>query len=145
MIRRPPRSTRTDTLFPYTTLFRSTTQNDQLSWGNGGDGPLQIVVGGNYVKQDPINAVDRAISRFPAPYATSCAAGGCSGFLPNGRYSIFGPGPGQRPDLPLNGPVIGRPARSEERIVGEECVSTCSSRGEPPVLTNKAITHKTIT
>src|SRR3546814_4742971 len=26
MIRRPPRSTRTDTLFPYTTLFRSETQ-----------------------------------------------------------------------------------------------------------------------
>src|SRR3546814_20582394 len=25
MIRRPPRSTRTDTLFPYTTLFRSST------------------------------------------------------------------------------------------------------------------------
>src|SRR3546814_16676752 len=28
MIRRPPRSTRTDTLFPYTTLFRST------GWGD---------------------------------------------------------------------------------------------------------------
>src|SRR3546814_6601823 len=27
MIRRPPRSTRTDTLFPYTTLFRSTDGN----------------------------------------------------------------------------------------------------------------------
>src|SRR3546814_10433467 len=27
MIRRPPRSTRTDTLFPYTTLFRSTLRN----------------------------------------------------------------------------------------------------------------------
>src|SRR3546814_1265371 len=27
MIRRPPRSTRTDTLFPYTTLFRSGRQN----------------------------------------------------------------------------------------------------------------------
>src|SRR3546814_3340487 len=26
MIRRPPRSTRTDTLFPYTTLFRSTAE-----------------------------------------------------------------------------------------------------------------------
>src|SRR3546814_14853749 len=26
MIRRPPRSTRTDTLFPYTTLFRSTVE-----------------------------------------------------------------------------------------------------------------------
>src|SRR3546814_3943439 len=28
MIRRPPRSTRTDTLFPYTTLFRSQRQRD---------------------------------------------------------------------------------------------------------------------
>src|SRR3546814_7389453 len=27
MIRRPPRSTRTDTLFPYTTLFRSTSRS----------------------------------------------------------------------------------------------------------------------
>src|SRR3546814_19078300 len=32
MIRRPPRSTRTDTLFPYTTLFRSNgyTEDDRL-------------------------------------------------------------------------------------------------------------------
>src|SRR3546814_1701812 len=30
MIRRPPRSTRTDTLFPYTTLFRSAAAGDQL-------------------------------------------------------------------------------------------------------------------
>src|SRR3546814_1639634 len=29
MIRRPPRSTRTDTLFPYTTLFRSARRQDQ--------------------------------------------------------------------------------------------------------------------
>src|SRR3546814_21055557 len=29
MIRRPPRSTRTDTLFPYTTLFRSVSLRDQ--------------------------------------------------------------------------------------------------------------------
>src|SRR3546814_2968269 len=28
MLRRPPRSTRTDTLFPYTTLFRSTNTSD---------------------------------------------------------------------------------------------------------------------
>src|SRR3546814_2511775 len=28
MIRRPPRSTRTDTLFPYTTLFRSGSDNN---------------------------------------------------------------------------------------------------------------------
>src|SRR3546814_983352 len=31
MIRRPPRSTRTDTLFPYTTLFRSTCGEDPRS------------------------------------------------------------------------------------------------------------------
>src|SRR3546814_13902226 len=34
MIRRPPRSTRTDTLFPYTTLFRS---------GDGASNPFQTV------------------------------------------------------------------------------------------------------
>src|SRR3546814_5043913 len=31
MIRRPPRSTRTDTLFPYTTLFRSDFRNEGMS------------------------------------------------------------------------------------------------------------------
>src|SRR3546814_12594746 len=30
MIRRPPRSTRTDTLFPYTTLFRSASSVEEL-------------------------------------------------------------------------------------------------------------------
>src|SRR3546814_9801773 len=33
MIRRPPRSTRTDTLFPYTTLFRSTVMRDLEATG----------------------------------------------------------------------------------------------------------------
>src|SRR3546814_10720344 len=36
MIRRPPRSTRTDTLFPYTTLFRSQWSGDA---GPGSDAP----------------------------------------------------------------------------------------------------------
>src|SRR3546814_4038032 len=31
IIRRPPRSTRTDTLFPYTTLFRSPDRSDGLN------------------------------------------------------------------------------------------------------------------
>src|SRR3546814_10073225 len=31
MIRRPPRSTRTDTLFPYTTLFRSHGEPDEIA------------------------------------------------------------------------------------------------------------------
>src|SRR3546814_14599579 len=34
MIRRPPRSTRTDTLFPYTTLFRSDRPTAPLRMGN---------------------------------------------------------------------------------------------------------------
>src|SRR3546814_17932802 len=36
MIRRPPRSTRTDTLFPYTTLFRSSLE----IWAGHYDAPL---------------------------------------------------------------------------------------------------------
>src|SRR3546814_7383221 len=32
MIRRPPRSTRTDTLFPYTTLFRSARRSEEATW-----------------------------------------------------------------------------------------------------------------
>src|SRR3546814_7772776 len=36
MIRRPPRSTRTDTLFPYTTLFRSQHPNITAVSYNGG-------------------------------------------------------------------------------------------------------------
>src|SRR5437762_3262701 len=67
------------------------TQNYQLSWGNGGNGPLHIVVGGDYIKQNGIFAGDRALSAFPNPYLTSCSQGGCSSLLPNGRYigSIF--------------------------------------------------------
>src|SRR3546814_2365357 len=37
MIRRPPRSTRTDTLFPYTTLFRSDDQRPRPHQDHRGD------------------------------------------------------------------------------------------------------------
>src|SRR3546814_10048517 len=37
MIRRPPRSTRTDTLFPYTTLFRSVAGDGTAWWIPGGE------------------------------------------------------------------------------------------------------------
>src|SRR3546814_13627442 len=52
MIRRPPRSTRTDTLFPYTTLFRSgegppaslrlRLAEDRATLGVAHDGPLDL-------------------------------------------------------------------------------------------------------
>jgi len=70
------------------------TQNYQLSWGNG-EGPTQIVVGGDYIQADGVLSGDRAISAFPNPYSTSCSEGGCSSFPLNGRFGgpIFGASP----------------------------------------------------
>ena len=67
-----------------------TTQNYQLSWGNGDDSRVQVVVGGNYVNQERVRTADRAISAFPQPYATSCLEGGCSSTPIPGRFVIFG-------------------------------------------------------
>jgi iron complex outermembrane receptor protein len=73
------------------------TQNYQLSWGNGANGPLQVVIGANFVKADGVVAGDRAISRFANPYATSCAEGGCSTFAETGRFVVL-----QDPSLPFD-------------------------------------------
>src|SRR3546814_10442739 len=43
MIRRPPRSTRTDTLFPYTTLFRSPAEPSSLTGVNITWAPTGVV------------------------------------------------------------------------------------------------------
>src|SRR3546814_13955084 len=56
MIRRPPRSTRTDTLFPYTTLFRSKVASARP--GLVGE-PMRFLVGDGSVKRD--------LGRFPEP------------------------------------------------------------------------------
>src|SRR3546814_2517792 len=42
MIRRPPRSTRTDTLFPYTTLFRSEGELSAAKERCGGTDPIEV-------------------------------------------------------------------------------------------------------
>src|SRR3546814_16853099 len=69
MIRRPPRSTRTDTLFPYTTLFRSC--RSAICRSSGTPNPLHkdkknmaflkyadaIYVGGEWEKTDQREAV----------------------------------------------------------------------------------------
>src|SRR3546814_12632272 len=66
MIRRPPRSTRTDTLFPYTTLFRS--------GGHHAHEPVehdlehrQALVGDHAAVDDRLDArtLARAVGRFP--------------------------------------------------------------------------------
>src|SRR3546814_8324453 len=45
MIRRPPRSTRTDTLFPYTTLFRSAAAERDRRLAERGGGADAVLVG----------------------------------------------------------------------------------------------------
>jgi iron complex outermembrane receptor protein len=80
------------------------TQNYQLSWGNGNDGPLTIVVGGSYLNQGPVRSGTRDLSAFPEPYTDACQAT-CSSFTPNGRYtgSAFVGG-----NATLIAPVLGR-------------------------------------
>src|SRR3546814_12741019 len=48
MIRRPPRSTRTDTLFPYTTLFRSTHQPRKLIFVDDGSSDNSLIIAKRY-------------------------------------------------------------------------------------------------
>src|SRR3546814_2042665 len=62
MIRRPPRSTRTDTLFPYTTLFRSHRRGSPALCDTGRSQPANTLVGsasGN--------------TTFPPPAPADCA------------------------------------------------------------------------
>src|SRR3546814_17720765 len=51
MIRRPPRATRTDTLFPYTTLFRSGAGSNRTGAG-GDDLVIKVPVGTQILSED---------------------------------------------------------------------------------------------
>src|SRR3546814_12728750 len=108
MIRRPPRSTRTDTLFPYTTLFRSDSWTP--CWGDGvRDLPPPHSLG--YV---------RAIRQVTRPSISMISALGLlkeRRFLPLFVTQFLG--------------AFNDNFRSEERRVGKECVSTCRSRWSP--------------
>src|SRR3546814_16442210 len=57
MIRRPPRSTRTDTLLPYTTLFRSPSRA-----GQGGSRGVHQVSETSAIEQVTLNAGDNAVT-----------------------------------------------------------------------------------
>src|SRR3546814_11062152 len=108
MIRRPPRSTRTDTLFPYTTLFRSG-QNAVRRYSAIGDEGLHAARSGS-----------GKAARGPLVERWHC------GPWPRSRYRDAG----QRICAGCPGSIgrwrDGRAAkRSEERRVGKEWVSTC--------------------
>src|SRR3546814_7701559 len=98
MIRRPPRSTRTDTLFPYTTLFRSNAWQPGVFALSGWDLTGMLTVPADQVA-DLLAAGDtRWIERGAHdlldadPGATRSAAG-----MPRGR-ALYGPLPAQLDD-----------------------------------------------
>src|SRR3546814_15009131 len=108
MIRRPPISTRTDTLFPYTTLFRSLCLAD-LRAGVGElepDGGQQVVDLGGDLGEDVLQ-----------------------GLLPR-TEGLLPAGDGGVEDVAQRGArtLDGRCLRSEESRVGKACLSTCRSR-----------------
>src|SRR3546814_21100146 len=116
MIRRPTRSTRTDTPFPYTTLFRS------------------ALVEGQLIDVDQVGPVHRV---GPAKIFVMAEEGiGRSGEVRAGEIPPFArvddqfvPGDPAGPRLVRVGEEPRRAVgRSEERRVGNECVSTGSSQ-----------------
>src|SRR3546814_11372820 len=130
MIRRPPRSTRTDTLFPYTTLFRSGQPVIGVGAGEG--------------------VTLRRRKRRELPVQRTLRRAGANEHRPAAHRILPVPVTSQR-DVEIVGrapeeltaqadivlaldPAVGRDivdgaaARSEERRVGKEGVSTCRSR-----------------
>src|SRR3546814_13778148 len=103
MIRRPPRSTRTDTLFPYTTLFRSR-RGDRGIVGRGG----------------LVRLLHRARELFGGEVGGQAGLRDEEGAL---RQLDVAGWRGHDDIVALD--------RSDERRVGNECVSTCRSRWSP--------------
>src|SRR3546814_11513122 len=70
MIRRPPRSTRTDTLFPYTTLFRSLVliykSQDVVNFAHG-----ELFMAGAYIGRSEEHTSELQ-SLMRIPYAVFC-------------------------------------------------------------------------
>src|SRR3546814_15892092 len=123
MIRRPPRSTRTDTLFPYTTLFRSPAFSAVVYRRPPLWGLLVLVLGLALPALAPLPAhaeppLPQAKPEYPAGDDTPHAE----------PASIHADVP-----LPEAKPRQGTPAarRSEESRVGNTCVSPFRSRLSP--------------
>src|SRR3546814_20555529 len=79
MIRRPPRSTRTDTLFPYTTLFRSPLLLDDHDPGRlsgGGGRQMELGVEGARLGDLPAaDTPDQAADRIAGPRHAAVGGG----------------------------------------------------------------------
>src|SRR3546814_11094809 len=122
MIRLPPRSTRTDTLFPYTTLFRSTGDFEQGAVD--GQGKLVRPQQGKFSFQRP----GKFRWEVQKPYAQLIVS--------DGRYAYkYDPDLAQVTRRRARDSIGASPAallfRSEERRGGNEGVSACRSRWSP--------------
>src|SRR3546814_19740825 len=117
MIRRPPRSTRTDTLFPYTTLFRSTLASR--------DAAAAPVIDPGFLTDARDMVTLRAGVRMMHRIA---AAPPLSDYAGVDRHPVD-----LEDDAALDAMIRRRAdtVRSEERRVGQECASTCRSRWWP--------------
>src|SRR3546814_16554920 len=128
MIRRPPSSTRTDTLVPYTTLFRSAMASTLAHELNQ---PITAV--NNYVEgvRDMLPDADALIREALDDASREALRAGdivhrLRDFVAHGEVGR------NIEDLPA---LIGE--RSEERRVGKECVRTCRYRGSPEHIKKK--------
>src|SRR3546814_11829587 len=123
MIRRPPRTTRTATLFPYTTLFRSSGSNDRAVIGF----LRALRLCGHRANIVARKADDRILSsdfRDDVKWVRPTHSLSLDVFYESVRRvrSV-----GETNSLV----VLPSSERSEERRVGKECVSTCRSRWAP--------------
>src|SRR3546814_20867269 len=122
MLQRPHKSTRTVTLFPSATRFRSPQKR------NGGPGPAEVEL--LYVRT--ARGVQVATRGLPQ---LACRATGLTGptaarfSTHHGLIDRVGMRCGHRADIVAQFSKLF--FRSEERRVGKECVSTCSSRWCP--------------
>src|SRR3546814_18085543 len=113
MIRRPPRSTRTDTLFPYTTLFRS----HERAW-------LKIGL------QEPSKAAVGDAEQWRGDEDTQGQGGrGREGTRRRLEAREDRQRVGDGDEQAQRADEWEIEARSEERRVGKVTVRTCSSRG----------------
>src|SRR3546814_14695677 len=118
MVRQPPRLKRTETLFPYTTLFRSDVGDDDPR-KSGGD-PRQHAVGvGKRCRRQP-----GEVERLDIGLAQRRIVVDEKDRLLGGKETHAGLSVRRKPAPPSG-------ERSEERRVGKECVSTCRSRWSP--------------
>src|SRR3546814_13377526 len=125
MIRRPPRSTRTDTFFPDTTLFRSTRipgDAQQIA------GQLEMRVRAAHRLEARLEVAEQRLGQFARPRFDEELARPPATRRP-ALLLHHADGVGDRGQILLVAKRAIR--RSEERRVGTECVSTCRSRWSP--------------